>query len=87
MSFPDKESLMAWINDNAEKLAPLEPDARKTVDELIQEAKEKLSVLHLDGGESLDDLIKAAKEKAAERAPDPDKPPRSAAKQTPDVDR
>lgn len=87
MSFPDKESLMAWINDNAEKLAPLEPDARKTVDELIQGAKEKLSVLHLDGGESLDDLIKEAKEKTAERAPDPDKPPRSAAKQTPDVDR
>ena len=53
----------------------------------MNEAGFAVSVLHLDGGESLDDLIKEAKEKTAERAPDPDKPPRSAAKQTPDVDR
>ena len=87
MSFPDKESLMTWVNDNSEKLAPLEPEEGKTVDELMKEAKEKLSVLHSEESKSLDDLIKEAKEKAAERTPDPDKPPRSATKQLPNVDR
>ena len=87
MSFPDKESLMAWINDNSEKLAPLEPEKGKTVDELMKEAKEKLSVLRPEGKRSLDDLIKEAKEKAADRTPDPEKPPRGATKQAPDVER
>ena len=87
MSFPDKESLMAWINDNSEKLAPLEPEEGKTVEELMREAKEKLSVLHPEEKRSLSDLIQEAKEKVADRTPDPDKPPCSAAKQTPDVER
>lgn len=87
MSFPDKESLMAWVGDNAEKLAPLEPDGGKTREQLMQEAKDKLSVLRPDKGKSLDALIKEAREKVAARTPDPDKPPRSAAKQAPDVDR
>lgn len=87
MSFPDKESLMTWVNDNSEKLAPLEQEEGKTVDELMKEAKEKLSVLHPEESKSLDDLIKEAKEKAADCTPDPDKPPRSATKQLPNVDR
>ena len=87
MSFPDKESLMAWVGDNAEKLAPLEPDGGKTREQLMAEAKDKLSVLRPDKGKSLDALIKEAREKVAARTPDPDKPPRSAAKQAPDVDR
>lgn len=53
----------------------------------MREAKEKLSVLHPEEKRSLDDLIKEAKEKAADRTPDPDKPPRSAGKQAPDVER
>lgn len=87
MSFPNKESLMTWINENSEKLAPLEPEEGKTKEELMKEAKDKLSLLHPENNKSIDDLIKEAKEKAAERTPDPDRPPHSASKQIPDVDR
>ena len=87
MSFSDKGRLMAWISENSEKLAPLEPTEEKTKGQLMQEAKDKLSALHPEEKRSLDDLIAEAKEKAAGHTPDPDRPPHGASKKSPGVER